>query len=362
MLKKLTRPITEIPELLNQKYLPTLDGLRAVAVIIVIIAHLNHRVFKSELIDTIIPTGNLGVYIFFVLSGFLITTLLLKEKVKTGTISLTSFYRRRFFRIIPVAYLFLLVVMLLKVVFALPITWAQVGFCFLFFRSMEGNFNRPFVGHFWSLSYEEQYYLMYPIVLKKSLKLFLALIGLVLLLQFFYGIPYLYHHVQFPGKKIIYRLFIHSFDGLAIGSLFAVLMFQKIIKPLHSKYLGLINLLLIASFIFLHALPINFPVKIFSSSLIALFIMFNIHPNNKTIFYTFLNWKPMVFLGQLSYSIYIWQQLFTMDLPWAGKSTLLDSIWLNLVVLFIVAYCSYNFYEKFFFRFKQAKSSKRGTE
>jgi len=357
MFKALSKEIKEVPELLNQKYFPTLDGLRAVAVAIVIIAHVDHRVYNSKWVSTFIPFGNLGVYIFFVLSGFLITTLLLKEKVTTGDISLKDFYRRRFFRIVPVAYLFLVTIIILKYAFNLPLTMPDIILGFFFLRRLDNPFNQFYTTHFWTLSYEEEYYILYPFILKKSLRLYVYTLLFIIAMQFLFLTP-LYNYFHFPGKKLFYQVFVTSFEGLTIGSLFSILVFQKIIDPSKKrKYLTVINLLLVASIVFIHQLDIYFPVRVFSSALIALFIVFNINPNNKTIFYRILNSKPFIYVGKLSYSIYIWQQIFTIALPWKGLFPYSDSVVFNLLALFIVAYCSYNFYEKFFLRFRYKKGT-----
>src|SRR5258706_1008185 len=105
--------ITEIPGVLKNSHLPSLDGLRGISIIVVLIAHFNQHLHEP-ILGAIFGNGVFGVYIFFVISGFLITTLLLKEKVRTGTISLKKFYIRRFLRIFPVAYLYLFVVLILS--------------------------------------------------------------------------------------------------------------------------------------------------------------------------------------------------------------------------------------------------------
>jgi peptidoglycan/LPS O-acetylase OafA/YrhL len=104
---KFQAEITAVPDYLQGKYYTALTGIRGVAIVIVLLYHLGiNRLLK--LFDWWI-LGRLGVDIFFVLSGFLITTLLLKEKLAHGHVSLKKFYIRRFLRIVPVAYLFLAV-------------------------------------------------------------------------------------------------------------------------------------------------------------------------------------------------------------------------------------------------------------
>src|SRR5450432_1970024 len=111
---KFSTEITTVPPLLQQSHLPTLDVLRGLSIIIVILNHVTKDSSINYLFD-----GVIGVQIFFVISGFLITTLLLKERVKKGGISLKHFYTRRVLRIVPVAYLYLLVVFILNHVFNL---------------------------------------------------------------------------------------------------------------------------------------------------------------------------------------------------------------------------------------------------
>src|ERR1700748_2315845 len=106
-----------IPGIFQEKYIPSLNGLRAVAIFCVVAQHIKHAsncpcVFFK--VDHLVPIGSFGVQIFFVISGFLITGLLLKEKVQTGTISFKGFYWRRVIRILPAFYFFLLVILICK--------------------------------------------------------------------------------------------------------------------------------------------------------------------------------------------------------------------------------------------------------
>jgi hypothetical protein len=111
--------IKEIPATLDQKIYPSLNGLRAISIIMVVIHHyiLNYNQYFHQLIFI----GPLGVDVFFVISGFLITTLCIKEKIATGTLSLKNFYIRRALRILPVAYLYIIVILILNYVFKLQV-------------------------------------------------------------------------------------------------------------------------------------------------------------------------------------------------------------------------------------------------
>jgi peptidoglycan/LPS O-acetylase OafA/YrhL len=111
-----------IPEIFNQKVIPGIDGLRALSIIIVLISHIQNTKFTPNILKYLgknIFWGSLGVHVFFVISGFLITGLILKEKVKSGKVNLKSFYWRRFVRIFPVYYFYLFTIYILNYFFTI---------------------------------------------------------------------------------------------------------------------------------------------------------------------------------------------------------------------------------------------------
>ena len=157
----------------NIKYLPHIDGLRALAVISVVIFHLN-VVFKGS---HILHGGFLGVDIFFVITGYLITQILLLEK-KNKKFSLKNFYIRRARRIIPCALFIIIITLFFSISIhlekdiketarmVLPTIFFFLNF-FLYFQKIEYNPTEPnFIvfNHFWSLSLEEQFYFMFPLL------------------------------------------------------------------------------------------------------------------------------------------------------------------------------------------------------
>src|ERR1700744_3020835 len=139
---KFTAEITTVPDILKGSHFPTLDGLRGISIIIVLLNHITWRTTIGEYID-----GVIGVQIFFVISGFLITTLLLKEKVKNGWISLRQFYIRRVLRIVPVAYLYIFVVLILNYFFKLGMTFENFLVSTLYLKNLNiaGDW---YTGHF----------------------------------------------------------------------------------------------------------------------------------------------------------------------------------------------------------------------
>ena len=140
-------------------HVPVLDAVRGIAILLVLVVHMNH----------VLPGGILGVDLFFVLSGFLITSLLLTEWNNGGAISLRAFYRRRALRLLPA-----LVVMLAIVSAVLAVTGGLDQLVWVFFSVsyviniasiVEGDIPAVSLQHTWSLSQEEQFYLVWPIAL-----------------------------------------------------------------------------------------------------------------------------------------------------------------------------------------------------
>jgi peptidoglycan/LPS O-acetylase OafA/YrhL len=145
----------------NRDRIPALDGWRGVAILMVLISHVSSALpwhIGASL-------GGHGVALFFVLSGFLITTLFMREREATGRINLRAFYLRRFFRLMPVAWLYLAtvgVLAALRLADAKPIDFAA---CLFFFRNFIERHGAIITGQFWSLSIEEQFYLAWPLIL-----------------------------------------------------------------------------------------------------------------------------------------------------------------------------------------------------
>ena len=151
-------------QLVKDRWIPTLDGWRAVAVMMVVVAH--ELVSKPDINPSIdsfaLRLGPLGVQIFFAISGYLICTLLLLESDKRP-ISLRAFYTRRVFRILPPAFTYLTVVGLLSAAGVIAVRGIDIASCIFLFANYITN--GWYVAHFWSLSVEEHFYLLWPAIL-----------------------------------------------------------------------------------------------------------------------------------------------------------------------------------------------------
>lgn len=145
------------------RHFPQLDGLRGLAIVLVLAGHVLEFGFGIHT-----DFGGLGVLLFFLLSGFLITGLLDREKTRTGAISLRAFYIRRVLRLFPALFIFLATQCVLietRVVTDTP--WYAVAACLLYVRNIWGRGSTT--GHIWSLSLEEQFYTSWPWIMKPSI-------------------------------------------------------------------------------------------------------------------------------------------------------------------------------------------------
>ena len=307
-------------ELQNSRYMPGLDGLRAVAVIAIIIYHLNPRW---------LPGGFLGVDTFFVISGYLITSLLLREYHNTQIIDLKNFWIRRFRRLIPALFFMTGVVITYVLVFESGIirTVKEDGIAAFLYMSnwwyiiedvsyFEASEPRPLM-HLWSLAIEEQFYIIWPVVLLVLLSKFknykhimliilimtiISLIWMMVLAMpyednsrvyfgtdtrlqtLLLGVLLAYIWPPFRLKKDIGQKIKVWIDGIGIGALLIlIIFFVTVDDSSHWIYYGglylitLVTLLLIAS---------------------------SVHPS--TVLPKVLGNRFMLWVGTRSYSLYLW--------------------------------------------------------
>jgi len=352
-----------MPPKITSAKLPSLDGWRAVSITLVLLCHscftAGFPAWLNPILIDWLQIGTMGVYFFFVISGFLITYLLLQEQAKHGVISLKHFYLRRALRILPVYFFYLLVLGCLTRYSQPASVWlANATFTTNYFLVPEGT------AHFWSLGVEEQFYLLWPgilvLVLHRARGANALIKVLVLPLIF---VPVLrilackswYPHAWYPLFNS--ASFILNCDALAYGCLAAVLFarrrewLQNFLgkTPLATAVFGLGLILAPAVLQKLH-LPTRIRVMITGSSWAVgfglLLLQSVLWPSLKA--YRWLNWKWVQHLGVLSYSIYIWQQMFcgTGETIFGVK----DAWWTNfpvwLITTLLAAHASYYLLEK----------------
>jgi peptidoglycan/LPS O-acetylase OafA/YrhL len=302
----------------------SLDGLRGIAIALVLFDHIQDSLLHRYLRPWT-STGYLGVTLFFVLSGFLITSKLLE-----APLDLKRFYLRRFFRLTPAAWTYLLVLLILTPATGRPYTTlAEVRACVFFYRNFFGFMG--VAGHFWSLSVEEQFYLVWPITLllagvarSRWIALFGA-IGCALFRWIFWS---RYAHT-FPAGPT----FLHA-DGLMVGCFLAILIGDPNTRPAlvrFSKFAATPALVLLLLCIYFPHEQFLLVEQICMALLIA---ATTFHPQSLSA--RSLSFPPLAWLGTVSYSVYIWQGLF-MELR---------NVWGICVALPIFALASYYFIER----------------
>ena len=241
-----------------------------------------------------------GVQIFFAVSGYLITAILLDEHSQTSTINLRQFYIRRAYRILPAAAVFMLYVL---VMYWHELRWYDIGATLLYVVNFDPA--RPWmIGHLWSLSVEEQFYFLWPSVLKKWHRNRIAiLLGVCAIAPVYSAACYLF---KVPGGG--YGTFPAVADNLAIGCLLAIFG-SRIPRVRPWAAFGMLLAVLL--------IP-KYPANTVMRTLFMLFVLWPLlHCSIAGLVlhviqspYRILNIAPVVWLGRISYSLYLWQQPF----------------------------------------------------
>ena len=294
----------------KHRYLPTLDGWRAIAISMVVLSHAltteSARDGSGSFINLLtFRLGTFGVILFFAISGYLICTRLLVEGETYGFISLRSFYIRRVFRILPADYAYLALIALLAAAGLIAVSKADLWRAALFYS----NYAPPsswFVGHFWSLAIEEHFYLLWPPILvivgRRRAVWACATLIVVSLVWRYLATQDLPGYTQF-------RL-----DAFMAPCILAILLrnaerakqFTSAMKPW--AWIGVIGILVGGI-----ALGVVFPDwrdpqrALQSAALPVLIATTVLRPNDW--FSRLLQMRPIEYLGRISYSVYLWQQL-----------------------------------------------------
>ncbi len=342
---------TAAPEpLFNAGRIPSLDGLRALSISMVLFAHLSGTRFFPGFVAGRRDLGNIGVRIFFVISGFLITTLLLQEIAAKGRVSLKLFYLRRSFRIFPCALVYLGVAALLTWMGRLSLSGKDLLHAATYTVNYE--FVRPWhIIHLWSLSVEEQFYLIWPVLLfllgaRRGLRFAAAVLVLapVTRLAMWYFLPDL--------RWSIGTAFQTNADALAAGCVLAgvrewlwarpgYLRFQTSALFLIVPLLGAAAGVLISQ----ESGPLLLVSYAIGQSVINISVVLCIDRcvrHHGDAFGRLLNWRPVVFVGVMSYSLYLWQEPFLNRLG----SSLINAFPVNLMLAALAALGSYYLVEK----------------
>ena len=352
-------------------YLPGLNGLRAIAALAVVISHitlgldefgLNSKIFGVGIDNnaTGLALAGYGVTMFFTLSGFLITFLLLKEK-EVGHLKIKEFYIRRILRIWPLYYLYFLVCIVTILCYGLTFTKFSIPFYIFLAANIPFILGKtlPFLAHYWSLGVEEQFYLFFPQIAKYSnkrlLKIAVALIFIFLFVKFVFWVLYRKYNIEIPFLAIS----VTRFHNMLIGVVGAILYYygnQKFLLVTTHKLTQIICwgcLLLIAINKFHIASVIDGElVSVVSLSL----IMGQVTKKNHLIN---LENRVCDFIGKISYGIYVIHPILIFYFckllgPFSSDkiANYLLVYCLITAATIVVAYLSYELYEKRFLKLK----------
>jgi peptidoglycan/LPS O-acetylase OafA/YrhL len=344
------------------KRISGLDGLRAISILLVLCGHLDgtvgfglNRAFWTHLGDI----ANLGVRVFFVISGYLITLLLLKEEERTGTISIKQFYLRRTLRIFPAAYFFIFCVTVAHYFGVIDLHRGDLLHAYTY--TMNYFQDRSWwVGHLWSLSVEEQFYLLWPATLlflgtSKGLRVAIAVVLLSPFLRL--GTDYFW----IAQRTNIGNSFHTIADTIAIGCVLAGYKDDLLRRLWFRRIMGSRMFFVIPLAVFALNLRAGGRIRwLVLETLIN--ILIGLCVCRATIctedwVARALNWRPLVFLGTLSYSLYLWQQLFINR----GSSAWTERFPQNLVLAFCVALLCHYVIEKPFLRLRDANRARHPT-
>ena len=339
-------------------YRPEIDGLRAIAVGAVILYHaqitiLGHQPFKG---------GFIGVDIFFVISGYLITSIILKELVTTGTFSFKHFYERRVRRILPVLLFVMLVSLPFAWMYLLPSSFVDFSKSILYSLGFSSNFYfwysgqqygaesgllKPFL-HTWSLSVEEQFYILFPIVFLVTFKYFKKYLIHILILGFVISLGLADWGSRNHPSLNFYVLPTRGWELLA-GSILAYFEITNG-KRSENKALNLIlpsvGLFLIGHYI------LFFNDKIFHPSFytlspiigVCLIIWFS---NNDELISKILSTKLFFGIGLISYSLYLWHYpIFAFAMVKDILQETIISKILLILIAFFLSVLSYYYIER----------------
>jgi peptidoglycan/LPS O-acetylase OafA/YrhL len=297
---------------LSQPHLPALDALRAFAALLVVFYHIT---------SPRIP-GGLGVLAFFVLSGFLITWLLLQEYDRYGTVSLRLFYLRRSLRIFPAFYVYWAAVVGGRWVSGKRILWPQAIASFFYandyYQAIRGDPNTA-LSHTWTLAIEEQFYLLWPaafLVLArdrtKALRVTLAAVVFVWIWRFFLKLG------MGVWQGYFYEAFDTRLDGLAVGCALAIALHIGAGIPVwtwlcEAAWKPLITLAFLAGSVLLEnryqSSYRDLAGLLVNPLLVAALIVQWMSLSAEHRAWRWLNQPGLVYLGTISYSIYLYQQL-----------------------------------------------------
>lgn len=355
----------------KRRYFGSLDGLRCFCILLVLWHHRPVLFPPGTDLPMILNRGFTGVDFFFVLSGFLITTLLLREEARDGRFSLAGFYRRRILRIVPIYFLVVTLAAVWWIVVRGQDQWlAHLPYYYLFFANfLSGDI--PFLAPTWSLSVEEQFYMIWPLLMlalplaRWRVPVLLLLIGLIYAsAQGILPRPTLY---QNPPLTIF--LPDPSYGALLLGALMAITLnhpkgFAALWGLLGRRETPLVLVgLLCVAWQLLPPVLLGWPSLVMHTLMVL--ILASIAMREDHILAPVLRLKPIARIGAISYGLYLWH-LFGLDFGGRVSAALgfegLLANWVTLPMYLVasvaLAELSFRYFESYFLKLRYPKEKR----
>ncbi|MDG1657172.1 MAG: acyltransferase [Crocinitomicaceae bacterium] len=328
------------------------DTLRAYSIILVISSHLGLKAllpqgdFVQDRFWGLI-SGGTGVNIFFTLSGFLITSILLAELAKNSRISIKNFYVRRFLRLLPPLVIFYVATAIFMQQGVISSSGVGLAYSMFYVYNFVPNpYYTAELGHTWSLAIEEQFYIVWPfaILIFRSKRLLMLLTSIVILICVI--VVWIIPELTILKNYNVGRWFIPAVGPILGGSLFALLNTYlrdkwKLLFQGNRKFILLIAILLTYP---LYAPIFLFPAGIVINAIGVGLLLVRISLNQSSRIVSILEFKPLMYIGNISYGLYVYQGLFLRTGP--GSDFWIQQFPINILFTFVTALISYHFLEK----------------
>jgi peptidoglycan/LPS O-acetylase OafA/YrhL len=337
--------------------IPSLDGLRALSIVLVLVGHIYIATEMGRpALYAVVGNHQLGVSVFFVISGFIITHLLLREEAARGRIGIGGFYLRRAFRILPAYYLYLLAVLAFSLLGDVDVPARDFASAVFFLRDYMQRASGFAVSHTWSLAVEEHFYLLYPLFLVTVAprRRIAAMAGTILAGPFLRVLTWAF----WPGHGKPTFMFHTRMDFLAGGCLVALLLRHHRVQdgirraPWGIIRLVVLALLFVASPLASLALRRYEQLAGYTIEIVLIgFLLVDVVNVPESWLGRLLNTPIAVHIGRISFSLYLWQQLFVYC---DHKRFLwLDSMAVRLALALLFAELSYRFVEQPFLEWRR---------
>jgi peptidoglycan/LPS O-acetylase OafA/YrhL len=363
MMNQILPPITA-----TKGHIQGLNGLRCLSIMIVIFGHF----FLGEYSGI----SSLGVYIFFVISGFLITRLLLAEAKETGEVKIGAFYCRRFLRLFPVLIVYMIAVVAFARMYSIPTPLVEIASVFLYFVNylksyyeLAGTQHVLPIGVLWSLSVEEHFYLIAPLFIafvRASPGKVLAFATVMIVVPLAIRIGYVLQWPEWSNTNRIYMGSETRFDSIAYGVFLAAICefrpegrIRRAISSPHALVAG------VALFALSTIIRDDFFRDTLRYSMRSIGALLIVAP---LVFSPRLGWlqdmansPPADWIGRLSYSLYIWHGAAWFFLSNLGMTKAVLTSFAELGVTFVLAVASYYLVEMPVLRWRN-RASTRGKD